>query len=252
MNQSVNTYLNLCTQVYDLSKPNPPKEAYDFYLSYVKEANGTVLEPMCGSGRFLLPMLADGFTIEGFDASPSMLNALIAKASARKIKPVIWQGLIENLNQPKTYQLIFIPSGSFGLITNWETIKIALTAIYRHLAPDGFFIFETETSAALPKELGLWRGSKWRLDDNKFILLSQLAMLEDDICYSIGKYELIHGHSIMQTEIEEYKIRLYNDATFLLDLLKAVGFKQIQLIKAFDRSQSPSTNDESIIYECRK
>ncbi|STX50948.1 acyl-CoA N-acyltransferase [Legionella busanensis] len=252
MNQSLDTYLDLCTQVYDLSKPNPPKEAYDFYLSYVKEVNGAILEPMCGSGRFLLPMLADGLAIEGFDASSSMLSALKTKASAKKIKPVIWQGLIEDLNQPKTYELIFIPSGSFGLITNLQTIKNALTAIYRHLVPGGLFVFEVETFAALPKELGLWRGSRWRLDNNKFILLSQLAMLEEDICYSIGKYELIHGHSIIQTEIEEYKIRLYNDPTFLLDLLKRVGFRQIELIKAFDRSQSPSTHDESIVYECRK
>ena len=47
----------------------PPKDAYDFYLSYAKEANGPILEPMCGTGRFLLPLLAAGFKIEGFDAS---------------------------------------------------------------------------------------------------------------------------------------------------------------------------------------
>lgn len=52
MTKSLDTYLDLCTQVYDLSKPTPPQDAYDFYLSYVRETNGPILEPMCGTGRF--------------------------------------------------------------------------------------------------------------------------------------------------------------------------------------------------------
>ena len=47
------TYLNLCTQVYDLSKPQPPQDEYEFYRSYATAANGLILEPMCGTGRFL-------------------------------------------------------------------------------------------------------------------------------------------------------------------------------------------------------
>ena len=50
---SNNTYLKLCTQVYDLSKPTPPEEAYAFYRSYIEATRGPILEPMCGSGRFL-------------------------------------------------------------------------------------------------------------------------------------------------------------------------------------------------------
>lgn len=52
------TYLGLCAEVYDLSKPTPPQDAYQFYKKYLAEANGLILESMCGIGRFLLHTLS--------------------------------------------------------------------------------------------------------------------------------------------------------------------------------------------------
>lgn len=248
----LDTYLDLCTQVYEISKPEPPKDAYDFYLSYAKEANGSILEPMCGTGRFLLPLLAAGFKIEGFDASEVMLNTLHTKAKNQNLKPNVWQGFLEDSKQSEKYSLIFIPTGSFGLITDLQAIKNSLQAIYHQLDNNGIFIFETETSSAVPKELGIWRGSRWYRPDNKIILLSQLAILEGPVCYSIAKYELIESNHIIQTEIEEYKIRLYDDTSFLLNLLQETGFREIKLLKAFDRLASPADGDGTILYECRK
>lgn len=68
MDKTLDTYLSLCTEVYDLSKPNPPEDAYAFYRVYAMKANGPILEPMCGTGRFLLPLLEEGFNVHGFDA----------------------------------------------------------------------------------------------------------------------------------------------------------------------------------------
>ncbi|TAL59899.1 MAG: class I SAM-dependent methyltransferase [Legionella sp.] len=229
-----------------------PKDAYDFYLSYAKEANGPILEPMCGTGRFLLPLLAEGFNIEGFDASESMLKALATKAKAQNLKPTVWQDFLESAKPSKKYNLIFIPTGSFGLITDLQAIKTSLQIIYHLLDKKGVFIFEVESLHSLPKELGVWRGSRWHTADNKVILLSQLALLEDTICYSIGKYELIDSNQVIQAEIEEYKIRLYNDTSFLLKLLSEVGFKEVKLLKAFSRTAPPEEGDETILFECRK
>ena len=116
----------------------------------------------------------------------------------------------------------------------------------------GMFVFEVETLKAVPKELGIWRGSRWQRPDNKIILLSQLAMLEESICYSIGKYDLVDSNRVVQTEIEEYKIRIYDDPSLLVNLLSEVGFKDIQLLKAFDRNSLYQEQDESLVYECRK
>lgn len=250
--KKLDTYQSLCTEVYDLSKPFAPRDAYQFYRKYALEVKGPILEPMCGTGRFLLPLTEEGFDVYGFDASQPMLERLHVKAIAKNIKPNVWHGFMEDLNRLVKYQLIFIPSGSFGLITEKNDILTVLKTIYDHLDDKGLFVFEAETHHAVPKELGVWRGSRWPKNDGKLILLSQLAMLDEDICYSIGKYELIEDNRVIQTEIEEYKIRIYHEPTFLLNLLNEAGFNDVRLVKAFDRHASPDEGDESIVFECRK
>ncbi len=245
----MNTYLNLCTEVYDLSKPKPPEDAYAFYHSYAIESNGPILEPMCGTGRFLLPLLQEGFDIDGFDASEHMLKALRAKSG--DLKPSIWQGFAEDLRAAKKYNLIFIPCGSFGLITDLEVVKSALKKFYDHLNVGGILLFEGETLKSLPA-LGVWRGSSWHKEDGSFIIANYMANLDDDICVATQKYELVKDNRIVSTEVEEMKIRLYDDPEILIGILKEIGFKEIKLVKAFDRTRMPDKEDEVIIYECRK
>ncbi len=247
--KKLDTYLGLCTEVYDLSKPNPPEDAYAFYRDYVMRANGSILEPMCGTGRFLLPLLEEGFNVHGFDASKHMLNALSAKAKAKNLEATIWKGFVEDLKRPEQYNLIFIPSGSFGLIIDPGAVKAALKVFYDHLANDGILLFEGDTHKAVPA-LNVWRGSAWHKPDGQMIMLSQLATMKGNVCNSIGKYELVNNNSVIHTEIEELKVRIY-DPQELIKLLKNCGFK-VRAIKTFDSSAAPDENDEAVVYECRK
>ena len=59
-------YLGLCTQFFDLDKPVPTFEEYAFFHHYIAQAQGHILEPMCGTGRYLIPYTQEGFNIEGF------------------------------------------------------------------------------------------------------------------------------------------------------------------------------------------
>lgn len=249
---ALDTYLNLCTQVYELSKPRPPEDAYALYLDYANEANGLILEPMCGTGRFLIPLLEAGFNVQGFDASQHMLDVLQNKAKNKGINPNIWHGYIDDLKREEQYSLIFIPSGSFGLITDLEKARQALTIFYNQLADGGLLVFEVETLMAANNINNLWRGSVWRCHDGTSIIASFLDLpLINNIGNTICRYEHVCNNQIVQTEIEEIKVRLYNPDT-QVDLLKSIGFQQVRMIKAFNKESAPNKNDELIIYECRK
>lgn len=247
---SLDTYLGLCTEVYELSKSQVPKEAYAFYLDYAIRANGLILEPMCGTGRFLLPMFQEGLNIHGFDASKHMLKVLHDKANSKNLSPIVWQGFAQDLKRKEQYNLIFIPSGSFSLIIDLENVERTVKGIYEHLNDGGIFLFEAETLQAVPQQ-EKWRESTWYKPNGTKIVLSQLATLKEDICSSICKYELIEAGKVINTEIEELKVRIYKQDQ-LIGMLKSVGFKHIKTIKAFDHSKSPSKEDKSIVYECRK
>lgn len=173
----LDTYLNLCTQVYDLSKPTPPQDAYEFYRSYAASTSGRILEPMCGTGRFLLPLVAEGFDVHGFDGSQHMLDALHMKAGVQNLKVNVWQGLVEDLKIQEKYSFIFIPSGSFGLITDIQAAKNALKKFYDLLTDGGMLVFEVETLKAVPTHLGVWQGSMYSLEDGKFIFACFLVCL---------------------------------------------------------------------------
>ena len=246
----LDTYLGLCTEVYDLSKPHPPEDAYTFYREYAAAAKGPILEPMCGTGRFLIPFLEEGFDIQGFDASDAMLAKLRQKGEAKGLTPHAWHGFAQDLVRSERYDLIFIPTGSFCLITNLHEAKTVLEKFCEHLNDDGILLFEAETMKAVPTT-GIWRGSFWPNATNQKIVLSQLATLQDSICISLCKYELLEEGKIIHTEIEELKVRIYAHNQ-LLDMLKAAGFNHIRILKAFDRNGQPQEEDETIVYECRK
>ena len=248
--KTLDTYLSLATQVYDISKPNPPEDVYAFYRNYVLQAKGPVLEPMCGTGRFLLPLLAEGFPVHGFDASDHMLAALHAKARAQNLKPNVWKEFIEDLNRPEQYNLIYIPSGSFCLITDTESVISTIKLFYKTLSDNGVLLFESETPNSVP-QTGVWRGSVWQKPNDDIIILSQLANMYGNVCHSICKYELVHHNKIINTEIEELKVRIYEPYE-LKDILQQCGFKNILMVKAFDSATNPDDKDETIVYECRK
>ena len=79
-----NYYGSLCTELYELLHQEAPEDELDFYLSYAEKGK-KILEPLCGSGRFLVPFLQRGFDISGIDLSGEMLNKLKEKAPNARV-----------------------------------------------------------------------------------------------------------------------------------------------------------------------
>ena len=179
-----------------------------------------------------------------------MLNALHKKAAKLGLKPNAWQGYAQELSCNRHYPLIFIPSGSFCLITELDKIMATLNLFYTHLANGGIFLFEVESEYKTSFHES-WNSSKWLCPNGETIIFSSYSSMNADICSAIGKYELIVNNSVIKTEVEEYKIKIYN-LDNLIEILKQIGFKQVKLMKAFNRQSSPNKNDGSIVCECRK
>ena len=61
-----NYYGKLCVEMYEILHEEAPQDELNFYLSYAEKGN-KILEPLCGSGRFLIPFMKRGFDISGID-----------------------------------------------------------------------------------------------------------------------------------------------------------------------------------------
>ena len=255
----VSTYGNLCTEFYDIDKPEPPPDAFDFYLAEAERAQGAILEPMCGSGRFLLPLLARGFDVSGSDASPSMLAACRAHALQRGLEPALTEARLDALSCDRSFALIFIPAGSFCLITDQAAAFAALVRMRELLAANGRFIVEIERrDRARCSELsGTW-GGRWvtRADRAKIVLswLSQYVA-PTGISSSLHRYDLLKEGRLVAQEFEDFELKSYELMEFR-ELLTRAGFSQIQALTPYSLEpvdeQSSAGAEDGVIFVCSR
>jgi len=246
------TYLGLCTEFWDFDKPAPSTQEYAFFRKYIAKSRGPILEPMCGSGRYIIPYLEEGFNIEGFDASPHMFEALRKKCTEKNLSPHIWEKYLEQFPETKQYNLIFIPDTSFCHFLDKASIKNALQKIYSLLLPGGTFVFDLQTIYERLEHIGVWTGKVFRKTDATSIVESRLILpRENSVVPVMLRYELVENGLLVKTEMEYYRIKLFHP-TEIDNVLKEVGFKRIKKIKAYQHGRAPSAHDDVIVYECIK
>ena len=250
--QPLTTYLKLCTEFYDLDKgPDKDLNIMDFYLQKARHAQGPILEPMCGTGRFLIPMLEAGLDATGFDASPYMLDAFRQKWPHQPAP--FWQQFVQNFSSDLRYNLIFVPFGSWGLITDADDAKKSLASMYYHLAPGGTFILEIETVASVPYPCGIWRRGLHTRADGSRIAINTMTSYDPttQLFQALCRYESLVDGVIVATETEDFKQHLFRFDE-MDTLLRDAGF--VHFNKYQDYQLTPATNEMThiIIYECTK
>lgn len=253
MKKVLENYQDLCTQYYDLDNTLPIDE-WEFYKVYADNAQGIILEPMCGTGRLLIPLVQAGFDVEGFDASAHMLARLTAKAATVGVQSQVWQSFIEDVEiEQRRYALIIIAYGSFNLITDQAAVLASLQKLFDLLKPGGLFVFECITLDYIASiEPGVVKsGIVTRSDGKTIVNLSMQHSLHEGVSVTQSRYVLFDGDVPLATEQEEYQLRFYTDSQ-IDALLGQVGFIEIKKIKTFVHQQAPSQSDSTVIFECKK
>lgn len=250
------TYGQLFTEVYELINPGPPEHIFNFYMDYARAARGLILEPMCGTGNFLLPIQEEGIEIHGFDSSYYMLKKLKAKCKAKNLKPKIWQQFLQKLEVAYRYDLIFIPL-SFGLIIDPNEARLCIKKIYQHLDDGGKFIFDQlklYSGLTQPVEqTGVWNGRTIIRPDGDIIILSVLPLTPiNEVETVIARIELVQQGKVTKTEVENFQSHLYNLNKINDWLLQESGFRDIKIFKFCLHNEIINKDNEITIFECTK
>lgn len=242
-----NYYGSLCAEMYEILHEEAPKDELDFYLSYARQGD-KILEPLCGSGRFLIPFLERGFDIKGMDLSVEMLEKLQQKAPDAK---VIQADITEYFSEEK-FDYIFISSGSVSLFTDMDLCKNILRKLKGLLAPKGKFVFAVDTVAD--------RGS----DDNDYKISASVKTKEGfDLVlkeknrydeqsrtkFLPGIYELYNGTHLMRSESMDFQIHLYRFGE-MEQYLKEIGFAEIKTYSSFSKDIAVDDQCENFLFEC--
>jgi SAM-dependent methyltransferase len=134
-------YVGLMAEAWDALRGDTSGwEDRGFYLELIRERGEPVLDVGCGTGRLLLDFLALGIDIDGADNSAEMLALCRRKAERLDLKPNVRLQRMEQLDLPRRYRTILVPSSSFQLLIEPAVARQALCRFHDHLEPGGTLV----------------------------------------------------------------------------------------------------------------
>lgn len=233
----MNAYGNLCTEFYDADKQLASADGDELQLYqelFSKEE--LILEPMCGSGRLLIPLLQLGYDVEGFDNSTHMLESCKQRAKELDLNPILYQDTIDNFSPNKQCQGVIIPLGSFQLLYPREKAYEGLEKFHRWLTPGGKLVvdlfvpweamYEHGEVDASTRDVKLPTGESIRINNHTTTNKFEQHML------SKTRYTKYSGEKVIAEENEQMDILWYYPYEMKL-MLEKYGFKDIRKIKRF-------------------
>lgn len=244
-----NYYGSLCTEMYEILHEKAPADELQFYLSYA-EKGMKILEPLCGSGRFLVPFLEYGFDISGIDLSKEMLEKLKQKAPNAK---VIHTDIVK-YSVGEKFDYIFIPSGSISLFTDIDMCKNILQKIKELLKPGGIFVFAVETVFDRCADNNSYETTVSVKTEEGFDLVLKEKNYYDEKSqtqFLPSIYELYNGDELLQSENMDFQTHLYRYGE-MEQYLRECGFKNIFTYSAYQKELAVNDKCRMFIYECSK
>ncbi len=245
---STNYYGSLCTEMYELLHAQPDEEELDLYLSYARPEM-KILEPLCGSGRMLIPFLRRGYDITGMDLSAEMLDRLRQKApEARAI-----QANLIGYRTDERYDYIFIPSGSIVLFTDLTLCREILTALRGMLREDGVLVFSVDTVASRSPDDAEYREDiRVQTPEGLTLTLRTKHRYDPDTQtqFSPEIYELFDGGRLLRQEEMDFQTHLYRPGE-MEELLQAAGFTRVVCYASHRKEAFTGGCPEMLLYECR-
>ena len=204
-----------------------------FYREVIDRAGQPVLDVGCATGRLLLDFLAAGVDIDGVDSSEDMLAICRDKAASRGLRPRLYEQRMEQLDLPRRYRTILVPSSSFQLVIDRDLAVQAMRRFHAHLDEGGvlampFMILE---GAETP-----WRITAERVRPEDGAQVRRWSMssvdLDDQLERDEDRIEILRDGSLIAAEERTQLVRWYTRSQAEALYLQA-HFQDVQVLDGF-------------------
>jgi len=214
------------------------EEEYLFYDRFIRDSRGLSLELACGGGRLLLRFLHNKLSVEGVESSQVLLSLLMTRAAKMKLSPVVYNQKIEAVDiRNKEYGLIYIPLGSFQLISDREVAQKALQIYHNLLSSKGRLIITTflpwAQDACKTNGWQIMRDVRLRTPKQRFVV-RELVRHDpiEQLFFSQLRSELWDDKDLLIFEQRDFFLRWYSHGE-LIALLRGVGFHTISVQRSY-------------------
>jgi ubiquinone/menaquinone biosynthesis C-methylase UbiE len=236
-------YYGLKADAWDLLRGDTSKwPDRQFYHQVIEEAGEPALDVGCGTGRLLLDYLGQGLDVEGIDISSEMLELCRQRADELGLRVTLYQGSMENMDLPRKYRTLFVPSSSFQLVIDPTTASRAIQRFFDHLLPNGKLVmpfmlprhlYTKDTDVVV--DAGEWRmrEAQWEEDGATIRHWSRSTYdVKNQIEHEEERFELIMGGEIVTTEHHQDRDRWYTQEQ-AVSLYEGAGFGNIRVVSGF-------------------
>jgi len=217
-------------------------EDLDMYRNFAELCGGKILELACGSGRLLLPLAREGYSLVGVDTSPEMLRLAqhsLEEAGVAGHCQLIQQDIC-TLQLPEKFRLAMVALGSFGHIVTRQKQQAALAAIRRHLSIGATFILDISNEDARYMEhlsgQMLHQGT-WQQADGSYVthFISPSSSITHHLLDLTHFYDVHHQGEPVRRTVSQTDLYLFerNETDLLLD---QAGFRVKDLYGNYDFS----------------
>jgi SAM-dependent methyltransferase len=238
-------YGQLATEVYELDKPvGRSFPGLDYYARQLAGTTGRILEPACGTGRVLVPLLEAGLAVEGVDTSPQMLARCRQHCAERGLDPVLHEADMTAVAETEAYQAIIIPAGSIMLLDGQDAAPRALAAFRAALVPGGRLILDVDVPSRSAGP-AITSASYWQRDP--YLWTMQVMHTSYDPVAnqetSLLRYEKWRDGGLEATELQRFRLQYWTLPEFGR-MLAGAGFTDVTVTADYRDGRPPGPRDD--------
>jgi SAM-dependent methyltransferase len=251
-NTTTNRYGSIAAEIYDIDKPFGALPDTKFHLERFKGFQGAILEPACGSGRTLVPLLEAGCDVTGFDPSEEMLAQCRARCAQAGFEPDVSNQRFEDFSFDRRFAAILIPAGSFTLIDRFDVAMAVLRRFHDHLAPGGVVVLDIQPLTFLTR--GEADRRQWIAENGDLLTLEGVVVNMDWTLQrgeTLLRYERWRDNRLVESQLEPMTQRYWGLEEFAL-ALTATGFTNIQVSGGYERGRPVRSRDRVMTFEAVK
>jgi len=244
MTQGDVEYVGLMAEAWDALRGDTSNwDDRHFYLDLIRQRGEPVLDVGCGTGRLLLDFLQNGIDVDGVDNSAEMLALCRRKAARLGLAPHLHLQSMTDLDLPRRYRTIIVPSSSFQLLLDRDEAGRALDAFHRHLEPGGtlampIIVLDEAYDRSWTAEALLEDGSTVRRTARETFDLARRNESTDDL------YEVFQDGELIRSERHvRDRATLAWTPDELRDALEAHGFVDLEFLSGFTRRPHEPTDE---------
>ena len=249
---TTNRYGSIAAEIYDIDKPIGALPDTAFHLERFSGFRGRILEPACGSGRTLVPLLEAGCDVTGFDPSADMLARCRALCAERGFAPDLSDQRFEDFHYDRPFEAILVPVGSFTLIDRFDAAIAVLRRFRDHLVAGGIVVLDIQPLAFLAAKGEDLR--QWAAPNGDLLTVEGRRVKTDWLtqgAQSVLRYERWRDNVLVEAQLEPMAQRYWGRDEFAL-ALQAAGFGDVRVTGGYDRSRTPRPSDRVLTFEATR